>query len=36
MNYFQSRNRDTDKENGHVDIDVGWGEGGWDELGVWD
>ena len=31
--YFQSRNRDTDLENKHMDTGGG---GGYDELGDWD
>ena len=33
LTYLQGRNRDTDIENGRVDMA---GEEGWDELGDWD
>ena len=39
MNRLQSRNRDTDVENKHMDTKGGkwWGEWWWwDELGDWD
>ena len=33
--YLQSRNRDIDVENKHMDT-MGEGGGRWDELGDWD
>ena len=41
LTYLQSRNRDKDVENKHMDTKVGKRRGGWwwwwcDELGDWD